>query len=68
VDDNEFWLGVWKIVGAVVAAMIFAVMLSSLFRARMLSEAIAGGAEPMRAACAFNGVERDGVCQILAAK
>lgn len=61
-DENQFWVRVWGIVGSVVvvlAAMLFA---TSVKETRSIEAMVKAGADPVRAACAIRKSSTDAVC------
>jgi hypothetical protein len=69
-EDNEFWIKIWKSIGAVVCVLIISVSgctMNKQYQTRMLIENTK--VNPIDANCAIEGyIDRSGPCILRAAK
>lgn len=66
-NENEFWLGIWKVLGTVVVLITVSIGGCSSYATSKVSEAISNGVNPLEVTCAINGTNNS-VCTILAAQ
>lgn len=55
-DDNEFWIIVWKMVAISFVVVITTTAGCDSYRARLVRDAISSGVDPIKASCAINGM------------
>lgn len=68
-DDNQFWLAIWRTVAAAFCVLIVSIGSCTSYQTHKVGEVIKGGADPLRARCGLLGSdERSGVCSMLAAQ
>ncbi len=58
-DDNKFWIDLWKIVGGVLSLGIVVILVASLTKDRHIAKAISEGVNPIAAHCAFVHSRKD---------
>jgi len=59
-DENEFWVRVWKIVGAVVVTVILTAGGCTSYRATLIAES----PDPIATACAVSDSTIDAACLV----
>ena len=66
-DENAFWIAMLRTAGAAVAAISVAVAGCTMYGQARVTEMVTGGADPIKAYCAINGVQ-SAACGAAAAK
>lgn len=66
-EENTYWLRLFQTIAAAICILALTVAGCTARNRTALERMVAGGADPMRAACAIGSDERSGVCPILAA-
>lgn len=61
-EENTFWLGVWKTVGIVVCVLASIAAGCTTHQGILLDGMVKAGADPLRASCALNGTQQGAVC------
>ncbi len=64
-NDNEFWLNIWRAVGTFLAVVIVASQIYSTTTNHIIQDMVADGADPLEAACAVSSRE---LCAVVAAR
>ena len=54
-DDNQFWVSIWKMVAVSFCVMVLAIAGCTVNNTRVVNEMTSRGADPIAAACAVNG-------------
>jgi hypothetical protein len=69
-DERTFWINIWRTAGAVLCAMVLTFAGCDGYKSARIAEMTANGMDPMRAACAINGVgdRSAAICGVLASK
>ena len=69
-DDNVFFITMWKLVAVVVVVFILTTGSCTIHQQKKIADLIAAGADPLGAQCAIYGVKsyNSAVCGILAGK
>lgn len=70
-EENEFWIAIWRVVGGCICAIALTVAGCSSYRTSKVAEAIASGADPIRARCGLindGGAAEAAICGAVAAK
>lgn len=70
-DENQFWITIWKIVAAVVVTLILTVGGCTVNQQFKIAELVAGGADPLKAQCAIYGAGNTSnatICGVMATK
>lgn len=66
-NRNEFWLGIWKVLGTVVVLVTITIGGCSSYATSKVAEAINNGVSPLEVTCAINGTNNT-VCAIIASQ
>jgi hypothetical protein len=56
-EENQFWLNVWRTVAAAFAALVLTIGGCTANQNRLVAEMVAAGADPIKAHCAIVGVQ-----------
>ena len=69
-DENQYWVTIWKTVAATFSVLVMTVGGCSVSQQHKIAELVAGGADPIKAQCAIYGVQSGNaaVCGVVAAK
>ena len=65
-NQNEFWLRLWQSVIAGLCVLALTIGSCGIYTASRISKAIANGADPISARCAFSDTGRSPVCVLKA--
>ena len=69
-DDNVFFITMWKLTAAVITVLMLTVGSCTIHQQKKIADLITAGADPLGAQCAIYGVKsyNSAVCGILAGK
>jgi hypothetical protein len=69
-DENQYWVAVWKTVATAFCMFVLTIAGCTVNSNLAVKQAIKDGADPIKAGCAINGVnsENIAVCTIAASK
>ena len=56
-DENAFWIAMWRTAGTAVTAISVVVAGCTMYGHARVTEMVTGGADPIKAYCAINGVQ-----------
>ncbi len=59
-NENEFWLGVWKLVTVAIMVLTLSISSCSIVKHRTVAELVKNGANPIDAYCAINTGDSSG--------
>lgn len=65
-DEQQFWIAVWKIVGASVVSFVAVCAVSCQATNYHIRSAIESGAKPVEAKCALSSVDADSSACLIA--
>ncbi len=52
-DENKFWINIWKLVSMVIIVLILSLSLCNMYKVNKVSKAIGQGIDPLEASLAF---------------
>ncbi len=68
-EENQFWIAVWRATAAVIAVIVMTIGGCNVHQQRAVVQMVKNGADPLRASCALGLVERaETRCATLAIK
>lgn len=55
-DNEQFWVAIWKVIGTVLVFLVLTFAGCTSYKTHTVAEAVKGSTNPIAAACAFNAV------------